>query len=88
MHLLTYLINKLRRLKIDVLKGENSLSAEMEIEFNEFLLSGGMKQAMSNTTRRSVGGVTVCSRRIERFLNCHSSLFSTTVTVSSADLTD
>ena len=87
MHLLTYLINKLRRLKIDVLKGENSLSAEMEIEFNEFLLSGGMKQAMSNT-RRSVDGVTVCSRRIERFLNCHSSLFSTTVTVSSADLTD
>ena len=87
MHLLTFLINKLRRLKIDVLKGENSLSAEMEIEFNEFLLSGGMKQAMSNTGR-SVGGVTVCSRRIERFLNSHSSLFSTTVTVSSADLTD
>lgn len=51
-------------------------------------------------TRRSVGGVTVCSRKIQRFLSCHSSLFSVTKTVtvsstlkfstmiSSADLTD
>ena len=51
-------MNKLRRLEIYVLKGENLLSTEMEIVLTEFLLSGGMKQAMRNT-RRSVGGVAV-----------------------------
>ena len=91
-YLLTFFKNKLR------LKGEKSLSAEMEIVFTELLLLGGMKQAMRNT-RRSGGGLAVCFRKIQRFLSSDSSLFSTTKTVtvsrtpkfstvvSSADLT-
>ena len=39
-----------------VLKGEKSLSAEIEIVFTELLLQGEMKQPMRNT-RRSIGPV-------------------------------
>ena len=40
---LTYLINKLRRLKIYFLYGEKSLSTEMEIIFTALFLSERMK---------------------------------------------
>ena len=42
LYLQTYLINKLR-LKIYVLKGEKSLSAEMEIIFTKLMLTEKMK---------------------------------------------
>ena len=50
----------------------------------EPLLSARLKQTMRNT-RRSVDRVPSCFRKIQRFLSCHSSLFSiiNTVTVSS-----
>ena len=43
LYLLTYYIDKLRRLKIHLPKGEMSLSAEMEIFFTELLFSERMK---------------------------------------------
>ena len=39
-YLLTYEVNKLRYLKLYLLKGEKSSSAEMEIVFSELLLFG------------------------------------------------
>ena len=79
--------------------GEKSLLVEMVIVFTQLLLFEGMKQTMRNT-RRSVGGVPVCFRKIQRFSSRHSSLFSTTkpftvyltlkfsTMISSAELTD
>ena len=62
--LLFYLLTcKLRRLKIYVFKGEKSLLEEMVIDFTQLLLFKGMKQATRNT-RRSVGGVPVCFKKI------------------------
>ena len=90
---------QIQRLKIYVLKEERSLLTEMIIVFTQLLLFEGMKQAMRNT-RRSVGGVPVCFRKIQRFSSRHSSLFSTTkpftvyltlkfsTMISSAELTD
>ena len=72
---------QIRRLKICVLKGEKSLFVEMVIVFTQLLLFEGMKQTMRNT-RRSVGGVPVCFRKIQRFLSRHSSLLSTTKPVT------
>ena len=85
--------------KAHVFKGEKLLSARTEIAFTELFLFVGMKQAMSSTTIL-VGRVPVCFRKMQRFLSCHFSLFSSTNTVtvsstpklstgiSSADLTD
>ena len=42
-YLLTNWINELQRLKINLLKGEKSLSAEMEIVYRAVPLSKGMK---------------------------------------------
>ena len=72
---------QIQRLKIYVLKEERSLLTEMIIVFTQLLLFEGMKQAMRNT-RRSVGGVPVCFRKIQRFLSRHSSLLSTTKPVT------
>ena len=71
---------QIRRLKICVLKGEKSLFVEMVIVFTQLLLFEGMKQTMRNT--RSVGGVPVCLKKIQRFLSRHSSPFSTTKPVT------
>ena len=43
LYLLTHLINKLRRLKIYFLKGEKSLSAEIETVFTELMLTERIK---------------------------------------------
>ena len=43
LYLLTYLINKLRRLKVYFFKGEKSLSAVMEIIFTELMLTERIK---------------------------------------------
>ena len=43
LYLATYLLDKLLRLKIHLLEGKRSLSAEMEIIFTELLLSERMK---------------------------------------------
>ena len=67
---LTYLMNKLRRLKIYLLQGEKLLSTEMEIISTELLLSERMKQAMKNM-RKSLVQVIVCLRKIQRSLSCN-----------------
>ena len=50
------MIDKIMAAEMFVLKGEKSLSAEIEIVFTELLLQGEMKQPMRNT-RRSIGPV-------------------------------
>ena len=61
-NLLTYQIYELREIFLH--KGEKSLSAEMEINFTELLLSERMKNL-----RKSLGQVIVCSRKIQRSLS-------------------
>ena len=48
-YLLMFLATNLKRLKINVLKGEKSPSAKMETVFTKLLLFGGMQQATRNT---------------------------------------
>ena len=43
LYLLTYLINKLQRLKVYFFKGKKSLSAVMEIIFTELMLTERIK---------------------------------------------
>ena len=78
-YLLTCLINKLRRLKLYVLKGEKSLLAEMVIVFTQLLVFEEMKQAMRNT-RKSVGGVPVQIKLFPNFFySVHNTLAYATV---------
>ena len=60
------------RLKIYLLKGEKSSSAEMDIVFTELLLAGRMKLAMKNN-RKSRGQVIVYLRKKPKV--CKLSLF-------------
>ena len=71
LYLFTFLMNTLRRLKIYLLKGEKSLSAEMELFYRAVALR---RNKINNEKHEEIlGKVIVCLRKIERYLNCDSS---------------